>query len=107
MYPKAIYIPYSDTSFLSGRITLKQFFFQPYMDFLLCSKRKKAKIRNQYNQVPHLTQDTEWGNGKNTRRHHKQEIQEVSHLPTGYHKAARNRNYSMVKKKTSNKKIHK
>ena len=22
---------------------------------------KKAKIRNRYNQVPHLTQDTEWG----------------------------------------------
>ena len=29
--------------------------------------RKKAKIRNRYNQVPHLTQDTRWESGKSTR----------------------------------------
>ena len=30
---------------------------------------KKAKIRNQYNQVPHLTQDTSWESDKNARKH--------------------------------------
>ena len=28
--------------------------------------RKTAKIRKQYNQVPHLTQDTTWESNKNT-----------------------------------------
>ena len=28
--------------------------------------RKGAKIRNRYNQVPHLTQDTTWESNKNT-----------------------------------------
>ena len=32
-----------------------------------------AKITNQYNQVPHLTQDTTWESDKNTIKHHKQE----------------------------------
>ena len=37
--------------------------------FLLDIKvRKKAKIRNQYNQIPHLTQDTIWESDKNTRK---------------------------------------
>ena len=35
--------------------------------------RKMAKIRNQYNQVPHLTQDTTWESDQITIRHHKQE----------------------------------
>ena len=47
---------------------------------------KRAKIRNRYNQVPHLTQDT---NGKVT---HSQlditnEIEEVSPFPAGGHRA--------------------
>ena len=51
---------------------------------------KGAKIRNRYNQVPHLTQDT---NGKVT---HSQldttnESQEVSPFPAGDHKAHINR----------------
>ena len=33
--------------------------------------RKHGKIRNQYNQVPHLTQDTTWESNKITIRHHK------------------------------------
>ena len=33
--------------------------------------RKAAKIRNQYNQVPHLTQDTTWESDKYTIKHHK------------------------------------
>ena len=35
--------------------------------------RKTAKFRNQYNQEPHLTQDTTWKSDKITIRHHKQE----------------------------------
>ena len=51
--------------------------------------RKKAKIRNRYNQVPNLTQDTAWESDKNTGKHHTQDSQMVSPFPTGEHKAAR------------------
>ena len=44
---------------------------------------------NRYNQVPHLTRDTNWESDKNTRKHHTQESQEVSLFPSGDHKAAR------------------
>ena len=49
-----------------------------------------AKIRNQYNQVPHLTQDT---NGKvtNSQLDTTNESQEVSPFPAGDHKAHINR----------------
>ena len=48
--------------------------------------RKSAKIRNRYNQVPHLTQDT---NGKvtNSQLDTTNESQEVSPFPAGDHKA--------------------
>ena len=51
---------------------------------------KGAKIGNRYNQVPHLTQDT---NGKvtNTQLYTINEIQEVSSFPVGDHKAQINR----------------
>ena len=39
-----------------------------------------AKIWNQYNQVPHLTQDTTWESDKITIRHHKLE-QRGQHFP--------------------------
>ena len=42
--------------------------------------RKKAKIRNQYNQLPHLLQDIIWESDKNKRKHDSQEGQEVSPL---------------------------
>ena len=47
---------------------------------------KGAKIRNQYNQVPHLTQDN---NGKvtNSQLDTTNESQEVSPFPAGDHKA--------------------
>ena len=47
---------------------------------------KGAKIRNRYNQVQHLTQDT---NGKvtNSQLDTKNESQEVSPFPAGDHKA--------------------
>ena len=60
--------------------------------------RKKAKIKNRHNQVPHLTQDMALeSDKKNTSIHHTQESQEVSAFPTGDHKAARNRHDSMAK----------
>ena len=48
--------------------------------------RKRAKIRNRYKQVPHLTQDT---NGKvtNSQLDTTSESQEVSPFPAGDHKA--------------------
>ena len=51
---------------------------------------KGAKIRNQYNQVPHLTQDT---NGKitNSQLDTTNESHEVSPFPAGGHKAHINR----------------
>ena len=47
---------------------------------------KGAKIRNRYNQVPHLTQDT---NGKvtNSQLDTTNKSQEVSPFPAGDHKA--------------------
>ena len=39
---------------------------------------KNAEIRNQYNQAPHLTQDTTWETDKNTRELHIQASKEAS-----------------------------
>ena len=58
---------------------------------------KKANIKNRYNQVQHLTQDTIWESDKNTGQHHIQESQEVSTFPARDHKSASNRNGSMTK----------
>ena len=57
---------------------------------LIIKVSKGAKIRNQYNQVPHLTQDT---NGKviNLQLDTTNESQEVSPFPTGDQKAHINR----------------
>ena len=52
--------------------------------------KKNAKIRNRYNQVPHLTLDIIWDSDKR-RKHHTQEMQRVSPFPAGDNKAARNR----------------
>ena len=51
---------------------------------------KDAKIRNRYNQVPHLTQDTNW-KVTNSQLDTTNESQEVSPFPTGDHKAHQNR----------------
>ena len=61
--------------------------------------RKKAKIRNQYNQAPLLNQDTAWESGKNTINPQIQESQEVSQFPAGDHKAAMNRQESITNTK--------
>ena len=34
-----------------------------------CQSKEAGKIRNRYNQVPNLTQDTTWESDKNTRKH--------------------------------------
>ena len=52
--------------------------------------RKKAKIRNRYNQAPHLTQDTN-GNVTTSQLDIINESQEVSPFPAGDHKASTNR----------------
>ena len=56
----------------------------------LSKVNKGAKIRNRYNQVPHLTKDT---NGKvtNSQLDTTNESQEVSPFPAGDHKAHINR----------------
>ena len=61
----------------------------PFQHYLINGMRKVskgAKIRNRYNQVPHLTQDT---NGKvtNLQLDTTNEIQKVSPYPAGDHKA--------------------
>ena len=57
-------------------------------------KSKGAKIRNQYNQVPHPTQDT---NGKVTNLQFDipNESQEVNPFPAGDHKARINKKHEM------------
>ena len=64
---------------LKRTISLRHFFWAPKVS-------KGAMIRNQYNQVPHLTQDT---NGKvtNSQLDTTNESQEVSLFPVGDHKA--------------------
>ena len=55
---------------------------------ITCKVSRKAKIRNQYNQVPYLTQDITWESDKNIRELHIQASQEVSPFPAGDHKIA-------------------
>ena len=59
---------------------------------IICPNKvsKSAKTRNRYNQVPHLTQDT---NGKvtNSQLDTTNESQDVSPFPAGDHKAHMNR----------------
>ena len=63
-------------------------------------KNFKAKIRNRYNQAPHLTQDT---NGKvtNSQLDITNESQEVSPFPAGDHKATINRRAQKHNKHTT------
>ena len=68
-----------------------------------CIVRKKAKIRNRYNQVSHLTQDTIWESDKNTIKPHTEERRVVSPFPAGDYEAARNGQDSMTQTKTKHK----
>ena len=62
------------------------FSFKSLIEYTMGKVSKDAKIRNRYNQVPHLTQDT---NGKVTSSQldTTNESQEVSLFPAGDHKA--------------------
>ena len=64
---------------------------------LFIIKVKKAKIRNRLNQVPHLIRDAIRESDTTPRIHHIQENQEVSPFQVGDHKAAMNRQDSMIK----------
>ena len=57
--------------------------------------RNVTKNRNQYNQVPRLTQDTTW-KVKNPQLSITNKSQEVSPFPTCEHKVAMNRRESMT-----------
>ena len=72
--------------------------------FKLFKVRKNAKIRNQFSQVPYLTQDTVWESDKNTTTRHIQESQENSPFPAGDHNTARHRQDNMAKTNTNKKK---
>ena len=61
--------------------------------------KKKAYIKNRYNQVLTPAQDTIWENDKNTRKHHTQESQEVSPFQAGEHKAVKSRQDSIINKR--------
>ena len=73
-------------------IPLKWFdyFATPWDPIVVVKVSKGAKIRNRYNQVPHLTQDTT-GKVTNSQLDIKNESQEVSPFPGGDHKAHINR----------------
>ena len=63
--------------------------------FNIYKVRKTAKIRNPYNQVPHLSQHTTWKSNKIT-INITNKSHEVSPFPSGDHKAAINRRESMT-----------
>ena len=65
--------------------------------YTTAKNERKAKIRNRYNQVPYLTQNTIQESDKNKRKHNTQDNQEASHFPTGDHKATMNRQDSITK----------
>ena len=64
--------------------------------------KKKSKIRNRYNQVPHMTEDITWESDIHTIRHHKREPR-VSPYPAGEHKASINRRARKYSKYTGGK----
>ena len=66
-----------------------------FFSILFFKVSKGAKIRNRYNQVPHLTQDTN-GKVKNSQLDTTNESQEVSPFPAGDHKAHINRRWSRL-----------
>ena len=64
--------------------------FKRVSNLLIINVSDGAKIRNRYNQVPHLTQDTK-GKVTNSQLDTTNEGQEVSPFPAGDHKAHINR----------------
>ena len=75
---------------LSSFDIIISFYSNQKMILKSCKVSKGEKIRNRYNQVPHLTKDT---NGKvtNSQLDTTNEVQEASPFPAGDHKAHINR----------------
>ena len=73
---------------------------------LLWKVSKGAMIRNRYNQVPHLTQDTN-GEVTNSQFDTTNERQEVSPFPAGDHNINRRSQRHSIHKTEKNIKIHK
>ena len=70
--------------------------------------RRTAKIRKQYNQAPHLTQDTTWESRSNINTINiTNKSQEVSPFPAGDHKAAMNSNEQTRKHEKTKTQKHK
>ena len=65
---------------------------------------KGTKIRNRYNQVPHLTKDTDW-KVINSQLDTANGSQEVSPFPASYHKAQINRRTQRHNKQRTEKNI--
>ena len=76
-------------SFSEGSI-LQSIYIKSFHFYKFTQERKRTKIRNRYNQAPHLTQDT---NGKVTTSQLDitNESQEVSPFPAGDNKTPTNR----------------
>ena len=70
----------------------------------LSNESKMAKIRNQYNQAPHLTQDAD-GKVTTAQLDITNESQEDSPLPAGDHKASINRRARNYNKKKQDRNI--
>ena len=68
--------------------------------------RKKAKIRNRYNQVSHLTQNTIWEIDKIKRNHYMQESQESALFQQGTIRLQKQTSQK-AKTNTNNENIHK
>ena len=74
----------------------------PAIQNIFCHLQSKEEGNDQGSiQSSTLAQDIVWESDKNTRKHHKQESQEVSLFPTGDQKAARSIHGSMAKTKTN------
>ena len=60
-YPFKNIFKVTKKSAISGRVLC----YTCKLRIVICKVKKTAKIRNQYNQVPHLTRDTIWESDKN------------------------------------------
>ena len=72
--------------------------------YIIKKVSKDAKIRNRYNQEPHMTQDTNW-KVKNSQKETTNKSQEVSPFPAGDHKAHINRRVQSHSKHKTEKNI--
>ena len=71
---------------------------------IIIKVRKTARIRKRYNQVPHLTQDTNW-KVAHSQLNITNKSQEVSPFPAGEHKGEINRRTQRHSKHKTEKKI--